>query len=158
MDLTLSIIAVACGIIGLLGAVLPVLPGTIISFTGLLCVSFTEGSEIGSMKLAVWGLVAITVIVMDYVLPGYFSKRFGGTKYGSWGATIGTLLGIFLGPLGIIVGPFAGAVMGEMIGKKLTFQEAISVGFGSLMSFVVGTLFKLIAGSLMLYNIIKDIF
>ena len=158
MDLTLSIIAIILGLVGLVGAILPVLPGTIISFAGLLCISFTEDSEVGITLLVVWGLLSVVVIVMDYILPGYFSKRFGGTKYGSWGATIGTLLGIFLGPVGILLGPFAGAFIGEMIGQKLTTQEALRVGFGSLMSFVVGTGFKLVAGSFMLYHIIKDIF
>jgi uncharacterized protein YqgC (DUF456 family) len=86
------------------------------------------------------------------------SKKFGGTKAGSIGATIGTIVGIFLGPIGLLLGPFAGAVIGEMSAKKLEFREALKVGFGSMMSFVVGTAFKLVAGGFMLYHIITDIF
>ena len=157
MDTTLGVIAIICGIIGLLGAVLPVLPGTVISYVGMLCVSFSSYSELSTSALVAWGIVAVVVIVMDYVLPGYFSKKFGGTKAGVTGATIGTIAGIFFGPLGIILGPFVGAVIGELLAEKLTFNQALTVGFGSMMSFLVGTLFKLIAGGFMLYYIIKDV-
>lgn len=136
---------------------LPVLPGTVISYIGMLCVSFISYSELSTLTLATWGIVAVVVIVMDYVLPGYFSKKFGGTKAGVTGATIGTIAGIFFGPLGIIFGPFVGAVIGEMLAEKLTFNQALTVGFGSMLSFLVGTLFKLIAGGFMLYYIIKDV-
>ena len=157
MDTTLGVIAIICGITGLLGAVIPVLPGTIISYAGLLCISFSSYSELSMATLVVWGVIAVAVIVMDYVLPGYFSKKFGGTKAGVIGATVGTIAGIFFGPLGIILGPFVGAVVGEMLAKKLTFEEALKVGFGSLMSFLVGTLFKLVVGGFLLYYIIKDV-
>lgn len=157
MDLTLSILAIVLGIIGLVGAIVPVIPGTVISFAGLLVASFADGSDIGPWKLAIWGVISFGVIVMDYILPGYFTKRFGGTKAGSIGATVGTIVGIFLGPVGILIGPFAGAVLGELLAQKLEFREAVKVGFGSLMSFLVGTLFKLIAGGFMLFYIIKDI-
>lgn len=136
---------------------LPVLPGTVISYIGMLCISFSSYSELSTLTLATWGIVAVVVIVMDYVLPGYFSKKFGGTKAGVTGATIGTIAGIFFGPLGIILGPFVGAVIGELLAEKLTFNQALTVGFGSMMSFLVGTLFKLIAGGFMLYYIIKDV-
>lgn len=157
MDTTLGVIAIICGIIGLMGTIVPVLPGTIISYAGLLCISFSSYSELSSFMLVAWGIVAVAVIVMDYVLPGYFSKKFGGTKAGVTGATVGTILGIFFGPVGIILGPFFGAVLGELVAEKLTFNQALKVGFGSMMSFLVGTLFKLIAGGLMLYYIIKDV-
>lgn len=157
MDTTLGVIAIICGIIGLLGTIVPVLPGTIISYAGLLCISFSSYSELSVFALVLWGIIAVAVIVMDYVLPGYFSKKFGGTKAGVTGATVGTILGIFFGPMGIILGPFFGAVLGELMAEKLTFNQALKVGFGSMMSFLVGTLFKLIVGGFMLYYIIKDV-
>jgi uncharacterized protein YqgC (DUF456 family) len=157
MNTALIIIAVTLGILGLVGTIVPVLPGTIISFLGLVAASFTEGSNIEVVVLTVWGVVSLAVIALDYLLPGYFSKRFGGTQWGSWGATIGTIVGIFIGPAGLILGPFAGAVIGELLGEKLTMREAIRVGFGSMLSFVVGSLFKFIVGVFMLYYIIKDI-
>ena len=157
MDTTLGVIAIICGVIGLLGAIVPVLPGTIISYAGLLCISFSSYSELSITTLVVWGVIAVAVIVMDYILPGYFSKKFGGTKAGVIGATVGTIAGIFFGPLGIILGPFVGAVVGELLAEKLTFEEALKVGFGSMMSFLVGTLFKIVVGGFLLYYIIKDV-
>ena len=159
MDTLLAISAILCSIIGLLGAVVPVLPGTIISFAGLLCAYFTTASEITTFQLWLWGAISIIVIIFDYVLPAYFSHLFGGTKAGSIGATIGVIAGmILLGPIGIILGPFAGAVIGELIGKKHTLRKAIVVGVGSLLSFIVGTEMKLIAGGFMLYYIWADVF
>lgn len=157
MENILSIIAIACGIIGLLGTVLPVLPGTIVSYLGMLLIAFRPDSEISLTMLIIWGILSVAVIVMDYILPAFLSKRFGGTKAGSTGATIGTILGIFGGPIGIILGPFFGAVIGELMAEKLSFNEAIKVGVGSMLSFLVGTFFKLVVGGLMLFNIIKDI-
>lgn len=157
MDTALIIIAIASGIVGLIGAVVPIIPGTLISYAGLLVVSFTEGSDIGVAKLVVWGVISMAVIVLDYILPAFLSKRFGGTKWGSWGATIGTLLGLLFGPVGIILGPFVGAVVGEMLHEQLEFREALKVGFGSMLSFLVGTLFKLIVGFVLIYYIISDI-
>lgn len=157
MASVLSVIAVICGVVGLLGAILPVLPGTIVSYAGLLLIAFKPDSEIGVATLVVWGIISVAVIIMDYILPGYLSKRFGGTKAGSIGATVGTILGVFGGPMGIIVGPFIGAVIGELVGEKLTFNEALKVGFGSMMSFLVGTFFKVIVGGAMLFYILRDI-
>lgn len=157
MENILSIIAIACGIVGLLGTVLPVLPGTIVSYLGMLLIAFRPDSEISLTMLIIWGVVSVAVIVMDYILPAFLSKRFGGTKAGSTGATIGTILGIFGGPIGIILGPFFGAVIGELMAEKLSFNEAIKVGVGSMLSFLVGTFFKLVVGGLMLFYIIKDI-
>ncbi len=153
----LGIIALVCGIIGLLGAIIPVLPGTIISYAGLVCLAFRPEASISTPTLIVWGVVSFAIIIMDYILPGYLSKRFGGTKAGSMGATIGTIIGIFGGPLGLILGPFFGAVIGELLSEKLTFEKALRVGFGSMLSFLVGTFFKLLVGGIMLFYIIKDI-
>lgn len=157
METALIVIAIVCGIVGLIGAVVPVIPGTLISYAGLLVVSFTEGSNVGVAKLVVWGVISVAVIVLDYILPAFLSKRFGGTKWGSWGATIGTLLGLLFGPVGIILGPFVGAVVGEMLHEQLEFRDALKVGFGSMLSFFVGTLFKLIVGFVLIYYIICDI-
>lgn len=107
--------------------------------------------------LIIWSIISVFVVILDYILPGYFSKRFGGTKSGVTGATVGVIIGMFFGPVGIIFGPFIGAVAGELLGNNLSFDKAIVVGFGSLLSFFVGTGFKLIVGGLLLFYIIKDI-
>lgn len=155
----MAITAIICGILGILGAVLPILPGTILSFAGMMCAYLTPSSEITSGQMWLWGVVSVILIILDYILPGYFSKVFGGTKAGITGATIGVFAGmIFLGPIGIVAGPFLGAVIGELLNKQQTLDKAIVVGFGSLLSFIVGTGIKLIAGGFMMYYIWIDVF
>jgi uncharacterized protein YqgC (DUF456 family) len=158
MDTFLAICAVLCGILGLLGAILPILPGTVLSFVGLLCAYFTTTSALSEGQLWMWGVISVIIIILDYILPAYFSKLFGGSKAGIWGATIGVVVGMFtMGPLGIILGPFVGAVAGEMLHQKQTLDKAIVVGAGSLLSFFVGTGIKLIAGGFMMYYIWADV-
>ena len=158
MDILITICAILCGIIGVLGAVLPVLPGPALSFVGMVLAYFNGGDTITERMLWIWGIVTIVVSILDYILPGYFSKIFGGTKAGITGATIGVFVGLFMGPLGIILGPFVGAVIGELLHEKKNLNKAITVGFGSLLSFLVGSGVKLILAGFMLYYIIIDLF
>ena len=155
MDVALIIIALVVGIVGLLGVVVPVLPGTIFSYIGLVCVYIISDGYVSVNQLILWGVVAVAAILLDYILPGYFSKLFGGSKAGITGATVGTFLGIFFGVPGIVFGPFVGAVAGEMLGANISFEKALKVGFGSMLSFVVGTGVKLVAAVYMLYYIVK---
>ena len=157
MDLTLSIIALILGIIGLAGVFITGLPGTIFSYAGLVCVYFNSDSTISTFQLIICGILSVAVLVLDYILPGYFSKLFGGTKYGIWGATIGTFVGLFYGFWGIILGPFIGAVVGELIGNKMTFWQTIKVGFGSMLAFFATTGIKLIIGLYLFYYIVKEL-
>ena len=150
------IIALIAGAIGLLGVILPVLPGTILSFGGMICAYFVHGSTITMTQLVICGILSIIVVVLDYLLPGYFTKLFGGTKAGITGATIGTFVGFLFGIPGIILGPFFGAVIGEMVGSKTTFDNAINIGLGSMLSFLVGSGIKLIVGVYMMFYIIKS--
>lgn len=94
---------------------------------------------------------------MDYILPAYFSKMFGASKAGMTGATVGVFAGMFMGPIGIIAGPFIGAVLGEMLNQKRTMDEAIKVGFGSFISFIVGTGVKIIVAMMITYYIARDL-
>lgn len=157
MDLTLSIIALVLGIIGLVGVFVTGLPGTVFSYAGLVCVYFNSDTTISTTQLIICGILSIVVLVLDYVLPGYFSKIFGGTKYGIWGATIGTFVGLFYGFYGIILGPFVGAVIGELIGKKMSFWQAVKVGFGSMLAFFATTGIKLIIGLYLFYYIVNEL-
>lgn len=155
METGLIIIAMIAGIVGLLGVIVPILPGTLLSYVGLVCAYFVTGSAITTTQLIICGVVSLVVILLDYLLPGYFTKIFGGTKAGITGATIGTFVGILFGIPGIILGPFFGAVIGEMVGSKTDIDKALTIGLGSLLSFLVGSGIKLIAGLYMIYLILK---
>lgn len=158
METLLIIAAILCGLVGIIGSVVPVLPGPALSFVGLICASLTDDSTISAAKLWTWGIITLIICILDYILPGYFSKMFGGSKAGITGATIGVFIGLFMGPMGIILGPFVGAVAGEMFNQSRPLSEAIKVGFGSLISFIVGTGLKLIVTGMMMYYIWKDLF
>lgn len=155
MDTGLIIIAIIAGVVGLLGVIVPVLPGTLLSYGGLICAYFVDGSTISLTQIIVCGIASIVVIILDYVLPGYFTKLFGGTKAGITGATIGTFIGFLFGLPGIILGPFLGAVIGEMVGNNASIDKALNIGLGSMLSFLVGSGIKLIVGLYMIIQIIK---
>jgi uncharacterized protein YqgC (DUF456 family) len=144
-------------IVGIVGCVLPVLPGPPLSFLGLLLLHFSRYADFSFEFLLMFGSVAVIVTVLDYVVPIWGTKKFGGSKAGMWGAAIGLVIGIFvLPPLGIIVGPFAGAVIGEaMTGKKAA--PAFRAGLGSLMGLMMGVGLKLAASLLMTYYFVKEL-
>lgn len=157
MDVMLIVIAIIAGIIGLAGVVVPVLPGTLLSYLGMLCIYFVDGATITTTQLVVCGVISVLVILLDYLLPGYFAKLFGGSKYGITGATIGTFVGMFFGLIGIVFGPVIGAIIGEMVGAKSNFDQALKVGFGSFLSFLVGSGIKLMVGLYIIVQLLKSL-
>ena len=110
MDTFLIILGALCLLLGLIGCVAPVLPGVPLSYLGLLLLHFTDRVQFSWLFLTVWAVIVIVIQVLDYFIPAWGNKV---VKYGVWGSTIGLLLGFFMGPWGIIVGPFVGAVVGE---------------------------------------------
>jgi uncharacterized protein YqgC (DUF456 family) len=156
-DYLLAILGGIMMIAGILGCLLPVLPGPPLSFAGLLLLHFTRFADFSTTFLITWGCVTILVTVLDYVVPIWGTKKFGGSKYGMWGAGIGLVVGIFfLPPIGIIVGPFAGAVIGEAIkGKNAT--SSFRAGLGSFLGFLAGVGIKLAASIVMTFYYIKEL-
>lgn len=157
MDIFLSIVAILCGIIGIIGSVIPVLPGPMLAFFGMMCCSWTDCSTLSSDRLWTWGVIAVIVTIVDYFLPGYFSKVLGGTRAGIIGATIGVFVGMFMGPVGIIAGPFIGAVAGELLNNRDNVNKALKVGMGSLISFIAGSGIKIVVSAFMSCYIWRDI-
>ena len=156
MDIVLLILAFLCLIIGIIGCIVPGLPGTPIAYVGLLIAQATDRVDFSWQFLLIWGVVVVVISVLDYVVPAWGTKHYGGTKWGVWGSTIGVFIGLFFGAIGVILGPLVGAILGELIaGKQLA--EALKAGWGSFIVILFGTILKLIACGLMTVALIQAI-
>jgi len=160
MDYFLLAIAIILIIVGLLGCILPIIPGPPLSFLGILVLHFTQfgEGEYTTNFLVILAVISIAVTVMDYIVPIWGTKKFGGTKAGMWGATIGMIIGmIFLGPLGLIFGPLVGAIIGESI-KGANNKDAFKSGLGAFIGFLMGVGLKLAASIYITWHFIKGVF
>ncbi|WP_411029926.1 DUF456 domain-containing protein [Spongiimicrobium sp. 3-5] len=146
MDITLLIIGLLLMIIGILGSFLPVLPGPPISWVGLLLLYLTKAIPDDWFVLGITLAVALIVVALDYIIPAMGTKKFGGSKAGMFGTTIGLVVALIfpiLGILGIIVWPFIGALVGELI-NKADNKTALKAAFGSFIGFLTGTFLKFV--------------
>ncbi|WP_459212594.1 DUF456 domain-containing protein [Aquimarina rhabdastrellae] len=151
MDITLTIIGFLCCLLGIVGSFLPVLPGPLTSWVGLLLLHFCKVIPQNWTFLGITLAIAILVWFLDYIVPAMGTKKFGGTKYGMIGSSVGLLIGIFfLGPLGIIIGPFVGAFVGELL-KDNDATKALKAAFGSFIGFLTGTLIKFIVSIVFIF-------
>lgn len=157
MDIVLIILAILFLLVGLAGCILPVLPGPPLAYVGLLLLHLTSKHQFTTEFLVIWAIVAIAVTILDNVIPVLGTKKYGGSKKAIWGSMIGLLIGLFLfPPFGIIIGPFLGAVVGELLEGKET-KDAIRSGFGAFMGFLGGTLLKLISVGMMIFYFFKEL-
>ncbi|WP_127125672.1 DUF456 domain-containing protein [Pseudoflavitalea rhizosphaerae] len=143
-------------ILGILGSLLPVLPGPPIAWFGLLLQNLRDPNPFSTQFLVIWAGIVIVTIILDYVIPIYGTKKFGGTRYGAWGCTLGFLLAFWMGPWGVIIGPFIGAFVGEMIGGQDS-NRSLKAAFGSFIGFLVGSFLKIVVCFMMLWYLIKSI-
>jgi uncharacterized protein YqgC (DUF456 family) len=153
-DYLLLIFGIIAIILGIIGCLVPVLPGPPLSFIGLLLLHFSRFAHFTLTTLIIFASVAVVVSVLDYLVPVWGTKTFGGSKYGTRGATVGLVIGLFLGPVGLIIGPFIGAFVGEMIFKD-NVAYAFKAGFGSLLGFLTGIGLKLAASLIMTFFFVK---
>lgn len=155
MEIVLIILGAICLLAGLAGCLLPFLPGPPLAYIGMVLLHFTEKVQFSTTQLIVWLVLVIIVQVADNFIPMLGTKKLGGTKWGTWGCLIGTLVGaILFPPWGIIVGPFAGAVIGELLGGKET-QHAIRAGFGAFLGFMFGTIIKFMLCGWFIFEFIR---
>lgn len=146
MDIALLILGFVLMLVGILGSFLPVLPGPPVSWVGLLLLFLTKAVPDDWWVLGITLLVAIVVFVLDYVIPAAGTKRFGGSRAGMIGTTLGLVVAIFLpifGILGIVIWPFLGALVGELV-NKADNKTALKAAFGSFVGFLGGTFLKFV--------------
>lgn len=154
MDTALIIIGILCLIIGIVGDIVPGLPGVPVSYAALLLLHFTDKVQFSWQFLVLWAVITTVAQVLDYVVPAWGTKKFGGSKLGVWGSIAGLFIGLFMGPWGIILGPFLGAVLGEMMDGKAA-GNALWAGLGSFLGIMAGTILKLVCSGMMTFYFIK---
>lgn len=139
----LWILAIVLMVVGALGIVLPALPGVPLIYAGMvLAASIDDFQSIGWITLTVLGLLTVIAFIVDFAASAMGAKRVGASARAVWGAVIGTVVGLFFGIPGLILGPFVGAVVAEITvhGKVAT---AGRVGLATWVGLLFGTLFKL---------------
>lgn len=144
MDIFLLIVGFLLVLMGIIGSILPILPGPLASWVGLLLLYLTKAVPMDWTVLGIALGLAILVSIIDYVLPILGTKKFGGSNYGVNGAMVGLVFGIFFGPFGIILGPFLGAFLGELIKEPKNSKKAFIAAIGSFIGFLSSTLLKLV--------------
>ncbi len=151
MEAILIILAILLLFAGLLGCVLPAIPGPPLSYVALLLVQWAW-KPFGTITLVIFAIITIIVTVLDYVIPVWGAKVFGATKQGIYGSIIGMLVGTFLTPVGMITGLLAGAILGDMYaGKKLS--DAIGSGLGTFIGTMAGMAVKLIVSGIITFMV-----
>lgn len=158
MDIILVIVGGLLMVLGLIGSFLPILPGPLTSWVGLLVLHFTEAIPTNWTFLIITLIIAVAIWVLDYFIPAIGTKKFGGSKYGVVGTTIGLFVGLFSPiPGGIIIGPFAGALVGELINDNDS-QKALKAAFGSFLGFLTSTLLKFVVALIFFGLFLSEVF
>ena len=160
METVIIIIAILLGIVGIIGSIVPGIPGPPISWLGMLVLYIwgsgldSAGDPMSTRLLLIWLGVTIIVTILDYIVPAYFTKITGGSKYGGWGAIIGLFAGLVFTPVGMIVGSLIGAFVAELLFANKDAGTSLKSALGAFLGFLFGTGLKLISTAVMLYYII----
>jgi uncharacterized protein YqgC (DUF456 family) len=146
----LLILAAVIVVTGLVGLVIPLLPGAFLIFAGLVFAAWVEDfAYVGGITITILAILMILTYLIDFLAGAFGAKRFGGSRRAIIGATIGAIIGIFFGLIGIIIGPFIGAVIGQLSVQN-NLQDAGRAGFGTWLGLVLGIASKVTIGFIMI--------
>ena len=137
-------------ILGFVGMVVPALPGPLLVLGGLMLAAWADDfSRVGWVTLLILSGLALLAMVLDVIAGALGAKRYGASRAAITGSLIGAVVGIFFGPLGLLLGPFAGAVAGELLSGRGASQAGLS-GWGATLGMLLGTVAKIALGAMML--------
>lgn len=160
-ELAIKIIFGLVMVIGILGSILPVLPGLPLVFGALLLAKILGYSSISWWLISFFGFLTVLGLVLDYLIPMATTKKFGGSRYGLIGLTIGFVVGLIFAPVGlfsIIVMPFLGALVGELIYDRKSHHRALKAASGSVIGYFLSIVYGLTVSFLMFgFYLFKDI-
>jgi hypothetical protein len=147
--LALQIIAAVLVVVGIAGTVLPVLPGVAFVFLGLLLAAWADGFQrVGAVTLAILGLLTALAVAADFFASALGAKKMGASPRAVLGATLGAVVGIFFGIPGLLLGPFVGAVAGELSANR-PLLHAGRAGLGTWLGLLLGSVAKVALAFLM---------
>jgi len=145
MDIFLLILGFVLTILGIIGSFLPVLPGPLSGWAGLLILHLTDAIPMNFLLLGITLIVAIIIWTLDYIIPIVGTKKFGGSKKGIYGTLIGIVIGLFSPiPFGILFGAFFGALIGELIHDNNNLYRAFKASFGAIIGLLASVTIKFI--------------
>ncbi|HOD88164.1 MAG TPA: DUF456 domain-containing protein [Bacteroidales bacterium] len=163
MDIFLVIIGFICILIGIIGCIVPVLPGPPLSYVGLLLLQFSKYGNFTTATMIILALAVIIITILDYVVPSWGTKKAGGTKWGVRGSAIGLIIGLFFAPAGIFIGPFVGAFLGEILYRqyqnkksKDNFSKSLKAAFGSFLGLIFGIALKIAISCFIAFLFVKE--
>jgi len=149
MDIALYVLAALLIIGGMAGAVLPTLPGIPMIFSGIwLAAAVDHYRHLGMWWLLTIGALASVGVIVDFIASAVGARRVGASRLALWGASLGTLIGMFFGVPGLLFGPFIGALFGELASGNSVLRSA-HVGVGTWLGLLFGTLLKLVISFVM---------
>lgn len=156
MDWLIIILGILLTLAGVAGSLLPMLPGPPIAYLGVLIQQLRDPNPFSITFLLFWAAIVIITLILDYVIPAWGTKKFGGSRYGVWGSTLGFLAAFWMGPWGVIIGPFVGAFIGELLANQSS-SNAMKAAIGSFVGFLAGSFVKLVVCFFMLYYVIVSV-
>ena len=143
MDIFLVLLGFLFVCLGIVGSFLPILPGPLTSWIGLLLLYMTKAVPLDWTFLGITLAIALLIWIFDYFIPAIGTKRFGGSKYGIYGTTIGLIIGLLSPiPFGILLGAFFGAFFGELLYDKKDTSRALKASFGAFVGFLASATIK----------------
>lgn len=161
MDILLIILGAIAILLGVMGSIIPALPGPPFSWLGILLLDFSSKVDFSLVFLVSTGVLMVAITLLDLYIPTWGTKKFGGTRAGVVGSTVGLLVGLFFSPFGlvsVILGPFFGAFIGELLVAKNDVNKALKSATGSLFGFLIGTGLKLAYGGSMAVYFMRELF
>ncbi len=157
MELLWIALGVICILIGLVGAFLPVVPGLPFSYAALWILQLSGVAQFSTFFLVAWGVIVVSILVLENVIPMYTTKKYGGSSFGVTGSTIGMIIGtLFFPPLGFFLGTLLGAFVGEFIYKQ-DVNVALKSAWGSFVGFLTGTMIKVVVAAMIAFAFLRAI-
>ena len=158
-DVAFIAIGVLLVVVGLIGCIIPGLPGTPLCWGALLLAHFTSLSSITWIPIIILGILTVIVEILNIFVPSMLTKASGGSKAGSIGSTIGVFAGLFLGSIWtILAGPFVGALIGEMVHDSSNMKRVFKSAVFSFLGFLTGSGIRLIVSAIIITEWVKSFF